>query len=84
MRHLRSFEIPVEILIFFIVNNQGFYTTGDVQSYLKQYFKIELTDIRTREILKTFYIAGKLRREMKATPRTKNVKVPHYTFNRFI
>lgn len=82
--HIKNFEVPVEIFVFFLVNNSGYFTSTDISIYLQQKFRVNLRDDRIREILKAFEASGKLKCELRATAKTKNHSAKHYAFNRIV
>lgn len=51
---LPSYQIPVEIFIYFLENDKTLYSVRDIVDMMKEKFTIEMQSQRIREILKGF------------------------------
>ncbi len=79
---LSSHEIPVEIILIFIVNNREEFTVVDIIHLVEHRYKIELTYNRVKQILNSFVQRGRLSKEVKTGK--KNKQTTFYTFQKLM
>ena len=77
-RPIQAFEIPVEIMIMFLIKNREELTAIDVRNAISHKYKIDLRFDRVKQILNTFAARGNLKKEIK--PGKKNKLTAHYSF----
>lgn len=76
---ITSVDVPVEIFVYFLVNNNSEYTVNDLIKIMHEKHKMLLSYNRMNQILNAFTESGRLRKEVRETGR-KGKSTAYYTF----